>query len=108
MKIIFNIYKVPIIIEQDKNSQNAKKFQASGFSECPILWAEMKKNIYNFPKQAKISNSARKFSKHLRKKMSWIFPSIGFVELPIFGRKWKKMDLYNLPEIYQAKYRFSN
>jgi hypothetical protein len=35
MKIIFNIYKVPIIIEQTKNSHNAKKFQASGFSECP-------------------------------------------------------------------------
>jgi hypothetical protein len=71
MKIIFNIYKVPIIIEQNKNSHNAKKFQASGFSECPIFWAGMKKkSIYSFPKQAKISEIARTFSKHLRKKMS--------------------------------------
>jgi len=69
MKIIFNIYKVPIIIEQNKNSYNAKKFQASGFSECPIFFGqEWKKNIYNFPKQAKISKIAQKFSKHLRKK----------------------------------------
>jgi hypothetical protein len=37
MEIIFNIYKVPIIIEQNRNSQNAKKIQASGFSECPIF-----------------------------------------------------------------------
>jgi len=61
MKIIFNMYKVPVIIEQNKNSQNAKKFQASGFFRM-----QMKKiNMYNFPKQAKI---ARNFSKHLRKK----------------------------------------
>jgi hypothetical protein len=30
------------------------------------------------------------FPSILEKKKSWIFPSIGFVELPIFGRKWKK------------------
>ncbi len=39
MKIIFNIYKVPIIIEQNKNSQNAKKFQALGFFKTPnFFW----------------------------------------------------------------------
>jgi hypothetical protein len=29
MKTIFNIYKVLVIIEQNENSQNANKFQAS-------------------------------------------------------------------------------
>jgi hypothetical protein len=37
MKIIFNIYKVPTIIEQSKNSQNAKKIQAPGFFRMPNL-----------------------------------------------------------------------
>ncbi len=90
MKIIFNIYKVPVIIEQNKNSQHAKKFHWD-FFKCPIFGAEIKKiNIYNFPKQAKISKIARIFSKHLRKKMSWIFPSIGFFEFPNFWSKMKK------------------
>ncbi len=55
MKTIFNIYKVPVIIEQ-----NANKFQASRFFRVPnIFWAEMIKiSIYNFPKQAKISKIA--------------------------------------------------
>jgi hypothetical protein len=31
MKTFFNLYKVPEIIGQHTNTQNAKKFQASGF-----------------------------------------------------------------------------
>jgi hypothetical protein len=31
IKNLSNIYKAHIIIEQNKNSQNAKKFQAPGF-----------------------------------------------------------------------------
>jgi hypothetical protein len=108
MKIIFNIYKVPVIIEQNKNSQHAKNFHRD-YLECPIFGAEMKKiNIYNILKQAKISKIARIFSKRLRKKMSWIFPSIGFFNSQIFDQKWKKFNLFNLPQIYQAKYRFWN
>ncbi len=69
MKIIFNIYKVPIIIEQNKNSQNAKNIQASGLQNAQFFGQKWNKiSIYNFPKQAKISKIARKFSKHLRKK----------------------------------------
>jgi hypothetical protein len=48
-----------------------KNFKHQDFSECPMFWAEILKiNIYNFPKQAKISKIARNVSKHLRKKMS--------------------------------------
>ncbi len=63
MKTILNIYKVLVIIEQNENSQNANKFQASRFFRVPnIFWAEMIKiSIYNFPKQAKISKIAWNF-----------------------------------------------
>jgi hypothetical protein len=83
---------VPVIIEQNENSQNANKFQASRFFRVPnIFWAEMIKiSIYNFPKQAKISKIAWNFFKHLRKKISWIFPSIGFVDFPNSSAKMKK------------------
>jgi len=39
-----------------------KNFKHRNFSECPIFWGrnEKKKNIYNFPKQAKISKIAKK------------------------------------------------
>ncbi len=56
MKIIFNIYKVPIIIEQNKNSQNAKNIQASRLQNAQFLGQKWNKiSIYNFPKQAEIS-----------------------------------------------------
>jgi len=45
MKIIFNIYKVPIIIEQNKNSQNAKKLQASRFFRMPNVLGRNEKKI---------------------------------------------------------------
>jgi len=66
-------------------------FKHGDFSECPILLGrnEKKINIYNFPKQAKISKIAWIFFKHLRKQISWIFPSIGFVEFPNFWAKVK-------------------
>jgi len=44
MKIIFNMYKVPIIIEQNKNSQNAKKCQASRFFRMPNFWGRNEEN----------------------------------------------------------------
>jgi hypothetical protein len=51
-------------------------------------------NIYDFPKQAKVSKIAWNFSKHLRQKISWIFPSMGFVEFPNFWAKMKKISTY--------------
>ncbi len=46
-----------------------KNFKHWDFSDAQLFWVEMKKiNIYNFPKQAKISKIAQKISKHLRKK----------------------------------------
>jgi len=44
MKIIFNIYKVPVIIEQNKNSQVARKFQAPGFFRMPNFWGRNEEN----------------------------------------------------------------
>jgi hypothetical protein len=69
MKIMFNIYKVPIIIDQNKNSQNAKKFQALRFSECPIFWAEMKKKTFiTFPSRLKFPKLPKSFPSILEKK----------------------------------------
>ncbi len=44
-----------------------KNFKHRDFSTLPNFLGrnEKKINIYNFPKQAKISKIARKFSKHL-------------------------------------------
>jgi len=77
-------------------------FKHWDFSECPILLGRNEKNnIYNFPKQAKISKIAWIFSSILKIYISWIFPSIGFVEFPNFWAKMKKkISLYNLPKIY--------
>jgi 5'(3')-deoxyribonucleotidase len=44
IKTIFNIYKVPAIMEHNKNFQNAKKFQALGFFRCPIILGRNEKN----------------------------------------------------------------
>ncbi len=44
MKIIFNIYKVPVIFEQNKNSQNAKKIQALGIFRMPNFLGRYEKN----------------------------------------------------------------
>jgi RNA recognition motif-containing protein len=46
-----DIYKAPVIIEQNKNSQNANIFQAPRFFRVPnFLGRNGKKiNIYNFP-----------------------------------------------------------
>jgi hypothetical protein len=73
MKTIFNIYKVLIIIEHNKNSQNAKKFQALRFFRLPNFFSsemKKKKKPTYFPKQATIFKIAQKFSKHFRKKIS--------------------------------------
>jgi hypothetical protein len=77
-------------------------FKHRDFSECPILLGRNEKNnIYNFSKQAKISKIAWFFSSILKIYISWIFPSIGFVEFPNFWAKMKKeISLYNLPKIY--------
>jgi len=77
-------------------------FKHRDFSECPILLGRNEKNnIYNFPKQAKISKIAWIFSSILKIYISCIFPSIGFVEFPNFWAKMKKeISLYNLPKIY--------
>jgi hypothetical protein len=59
MKTIFNICKVPVIIEQSENSKIPINFKHRDFSECPILLGRNEKNnIYNFPKQTKISKIA--------------------------------------------------
>jgi hypothetical protein len=57
MKIIFNIYKVPVISEQNKNSQNAKKFQVSGFFRMPnVLCRNEKRSTFiTFPSRLEIS-----------------------------------------------------
>jgi hypothetical protein len=44
-----------------------KNFKHRDFLDCPFLGAEMKKNIYDFPKQAKFPKFAPNFSKHLFK-----------------------------------------
>jgi hypothetical protein len=45
MKTIFNIYKVLVIIEQNENSQNAKKIQALKFFRVPNFFRQKwKKN----------------------------------------------------------------
>ncbi len=77
-------------------------FKHPDFSECPLLLGRNEKNnIYNFSKQAKISKIAWIFSSILKIYISWIFPSIGFVEFPNFWAKMKKeINLYNLPKIY--------
>jgi hypothetical protein len=77
-------------------------FKHRDFSECPIILGRNdKNNIYNFPKQAKISKIAWIFSSILKIYISWIFPSIGFVEFPNFwAKKKKEISLYNLPKIY--------
>ncbi len=77
-------------------------FKHRDFSECPILLGRNEKNnIYNFPKQAKISTIAWIFLSILKIYISWIFRSIGFVEFPNFWAKMKKeISLYNLPKIY--------
>jgi hypothetical protein len=53
---------VPVIIEQNENSQNANKFQASRFFRVPnIFWAEMIKiSIYNFPKPLQVISRKNK------------------------------------------------
>ncbi len=70
MKTIFNIYKVPVIIEQNENSQNANKFQASRFFRVPnIFWAEMIKSAFiTFPSKLKFPKLPKNFSSILEKK----------------------------------------
>jgi hypothetical protein len=47
IKTLFNIYKAPVNIEQNKNSQNAKKFQAPGFFRVPnFLGRNEKKSTF--------------------------------------------------------------
>ncbi len=57
MKNIFNIYKVPIIIGQNKKISKCPNFLSiRTFPECPIFLGGYEKfNVYNFPSHAKIS-----------------------------------------------------
>jgi hypothetical protein len=67
IKNLSNIYKAHVIIEQNKNSQNAKKISSTGiFLDCPIFWAEMRKKstFITFPSRLKFP------------KLPEIFPSI--------------------------------
>jgi hypothetical protein len=41
---LFDIYKAPVIIEQNKNSQNAKTFQVPGFFRVPNFLGRNEKN----------------------------------------------------------------
>ncbi len=71
-------YLQHFIFEHNKNSPKCQKTFKHWeiFQSAQFFWAEMKKiNIYNFPKQAKISKIAQIYLKHLRKKISWIFIS---------------------------------
>jgi hypothetical protein len=70
MKIIFNIYKVPIIIEQNKSSQNAKKFQASGFFRMPNVVGrnEKKSTFITLPSRLKFPELPETFPSILEKK----------------------------------------
>jgi len=72
MKIIFNTYKVPVIIEQNKNSRNAKKFQASGFFRMPYVLGrnENKSMFITFPSMLKFPKVPETFPSILEKKMS--------------------------------------
>jgi hypothetical protein len=66
MKNIFNIYKVPIIIGQNKKISKCPNFLSiRTFPECPIFLGRNEKfNVYDFPTHAKISKIAQIFSKH--------------------------------------------
>jgi hypothetical protein len=70
MKIIFNIYKVPTIIEQSKNSQNAKKIQAPGFFRMPNFLGrnEKKSTFTTFPSRLKFPKLPKTFPSILGKK----------------------------------------
>ncbi len=66
MKSMFNVYKVPIIIEQNKNFQNAKKFQALWFFRMPNFLGRNEKQLtfITFPSRLKFP------------KLPEIFPSV--------------------------------
>jgi hypothetical protein len=72
MKIIFSIYKVPVIIEQNKNSQNAKKLEASGFFRMPNVLGrnENKAMFITFLSMLKFPKVPETFPSILGKKMS--------------------------------------
>ncbi len=47
IKTLFDVYKAPVIIEQNKNSQNAKIFEAPGFFRVPnFLGRNEKKSTF--------------------------------------------------------------
>jgi hypothetical protein len=57
MKTFFNLYKVPKIIKQHTNNQNANKFQASGFFQNAQFFGQNEKNKFkhcNFTGQHEI------------------------------------------------------
>jgi hypothetical protein len=64
---------VPVIIEQNKKSQNAKKIQASGFFRMPNFLGtnEKKKTTFiTFPSRLKFPKLPEIFPSILEKKMS--------------------------------------
>jgi hypothetical protein len=73
-----------------------------------FLGKNEKKTFITFPSRLKFPKLPESFPRILEKKSHEYFRAQDLLDSQIFGRKWKKMDLYNLPEIYQAKYRFSH
>jgi hypothetical protein len=61
---------VPVIIAQNKNSQNAKKFQALGFFRMPNFWGRnfFKSTFITFPSRIKFPKLAEIFPRILEKK----------------------------------------
>jgi hypothetical protein len=88
MKIIFNIYKVPIIIEQNKNSQNAKNIQASGLQNAKFLGRnETKSAFITFPSRLKFPKLPKIFPSILEKKSHEYFRTLDLLNSQIFERK---------------------
>ncbi len=71
MKTIFNIYKVLVIIEQNENSQNAKKNSSTEiFQSAQFFSAQMKKKptFITFPSRLQFSKLPKNFASILENK----------------------------------------
>ncbi len=94
---------MPVIVEQNKNSQNAKKLQALGFFRMPNVLGrnEKKSNFISFPSRLEFSKLQETLWSILEKKCHEYLRAEDLLNSQIFKRKWKKINLYKLPEIYK-------
>jgi len=71
MKNFFTIYKVSVIIRQNKFFQNAQNVLASGFFQSAQFYGQKWKkiNLYNFPVRENFQKSPKKFPSILEKQI---------------------------------------